>query len=128
MTNDRVTVAAWLDAYRHAWDTYDPTDIEALFAEDCVYHAEPYREPLRGRDAVLAAWLEEPDPKGTYDGRYEPFLVCDDWAVATGQSRYFKDGKLDHVYDNVFVLRFAPDGRCREYREWYMREPKDDGP
>ena len=24
-------------------------------------------------------------------------------------------------YDGVLVVRFAPDGRCSEHREWYFR-------
>jgi hypothetical protein len=31
-------------------------------------------------------------------------------------------------YDNLFLLRFDADGRCQEYREWYMQKPKPDAP
>jgi len=29
-------------------------------------------------------------------------------------------------YDNVWVLRFGPDGRCAEFHEWYAGRPEHD--
>jgi hypothetical protein len=125
---DHASAQRWLDAYAHAWLTYDPEEIGALFTEDAVYHYDPFTEPLHGRDAIVASWLDEDarDPVGTYDGHYEPVLVAGDRVVANGRSRYFEaDGTtLKAEFDNLFLLRFAADGRCAEYREWYMRLPK----
>ncbi|HEV8652012.1 MAG TPA: nuclear transport factor 2 family protein [Actinomycetes bacterium] len=121
MAVDRQQVAAWLDAYVQAWRTYDPKAIGELFSEDAVYAYEPWGEPERGREAIVAAWLEERDEPGTYKGSYEPLAVDGDLAVATGRSRYFEpDGTLQREYHNVFALRFDGEGRCREFREWYM--------
>jgi hypothetical protein len=47
-----------------------------------------------------------------------------DVAVATGSSTYLRaDGSTDKVYDNCFVMRFDPDGRCSSYTEWFMERP-----
>jgi len=48
--------------------------------------------------------------------------VTGDLAIVAGFSRYLDDSRscIDKEYGNVFVLRFAADGRCCEYREWYM--------
>lgn len=123
---DRASVAAWLEAYSHAWQTYDPAEIGALFSEDAAYYNGPYEEPVRGREAIVAAWLENRDAPGTYASHYEPLVVEGDRAVANGRSRYFEaDGStLKTEFDNIFVLRFDAAGRCAEYREWYMRRPK----
>ena len=121
---DREEVAAWLSAYVEAWKSYEPERIGALFSDDaeCRYH--PYDEPLRGRDAIVASWLAEPDEAGTYGGAYTPVAVEGEVAVATGTSTYLApDGSVDQVFDNCFVMRFDPEGRCREFTEWYMREP-----
>jgi hypothetical protein len=121
---DEQAVAAWLDGYSRAWETNDPAEIGALFSEDAVYHYDPFDEPVRGREAIVASWLEDPDPPGTYQSRYRPLLVAGDRAVANGVSRYLHaDGSLDKEYDNLFLLRFDAAGRCAEYREWYMRRP-----
>jgi uncharacterized protein (TIGR02246 family) len=122
---DEQAVAAWLDGYSQAWKTYDPEQIGALFSEDAVYFYNPFDEPVRGREAIVASWLEERDEAGTYEGRYRPVLVAGDVAVARGYSRYLDtNGTLAEEYDNLFLLRFDADGRCAEYREWYMRKPK----
>ena len=124
---DTAAVAAWLDGYSQAWGTYDPADIGALFSQDAVYFDNPFDEPARGREAIVAYWLEDRDPPGTYEGIYRPLLVAGDQAVARGVSRYFNtDGTVEKEFDNVFLLRFDAEGRCREYREWYMRKPPPD--
>lgn len=123
---DRASVASWLAAYSHAWQTYDPAAIGALFAENATYATGPYDEPIRGREAIVAAWLENRDAPGTYAGAYEPLVVEGDRAVANGRSRYFEADRvaLRTEFDNIFVLRFDDAGRCVEYREWYMQRPK----
>ncbi len=124
---DRATVSAWLDAYVQAWKTYEKDAIGALFSEDAIYYYNPYSEPVRGREAIVASWLAEPDIAGTYDAHYEPIVIEGDRAVTNGRSRYFEQGgsKLKDEWDNVFILRFDEQGRCKEYREWYMRRPKE---
>jgi ketosteroid isomerase-like protein len=116
-------VASWLGNYVRAWETYDPDVIGALFAEDVVYEYHPFDEPVRGRLAVVTSWLESKDTPGTYEGQYEPVAIDGDVAVAHGKTRYFKDAskaELDREFDNIFVLRFDEQGRCRSLREWYM--------
>jgi SnoaL-like domain len=121
---DRSAVQQWLDAYIHAWTTYDPGAIGALFTEDAVCYYHPYDALVRGRDAIVASWLEPDrrDPPGTYTGHYEPVAIDGSVAVTNGRSRYFEaDGvTLKTEFDNLFVLRFDDAGRCSEFREWYM--------
>ncbi|HEX5878354.1 MAG TPA: nuclear transport factor 2 family protein [Actinomycetota bacterium] len=122
---DTEAVAAWLDGYSQAWGTYDREQIEALFSENAVYFYDPFSEPVRGREAIVADWLADRDEAGTYEGSYRPVLVAGDAAVARGYSRYYNtNGTIRDEYDNLFLLRFDADGRCAEYREWYMQKPK----
>jgi SnoaL-like domain len=124
---NRITVQAWLDAYVQAWKTYDPKEIGELFSENATYFESPYSEPLRGRAAIVAHWLQEPDSPGKYDSHYEPLAIEGNIAVTNGRSRYFeRDGSMLRAeWDNLFVLRFDSDGRCKEYREWYMERPEN---
>jgi nuclear transport factor 2 (NTF2) superfamily protein len=120
------TVAAWLRAYVRAWETYDPDTVADLFAEDATYAYHAFDEPIRGRLAIVASWLEGKDPAGTYAARYEPVAIDGNLAVAHGRSRYFKDAskaELAREYDNIFLIEFDDQGRCRSFREWYMRPP-----
>lgn len=131
---DRQEVDRWLVAYVEAWKTYDREQIGALFSDDveCRYH--PYDEPIRGRDAVVASWLGEAEEKGgpgrdeegTYDAAYRTVAVDGDAAVATGKSTYTvgPGGPVAEVFHNCFVMRFDQEGRCREFVEWFMEEPR----
>jgi hypothetical protein len=125
---DTQAVADWLDGYSRAWGTYDPDEIGTLFSADAVYYFEPFEEPARGRQAIVAAWLEDRDEAGTYEGSYHPLLVAGDQAVARGSSRYFNtNGSVRAEFENLFLLRFDTGGRCAEFREWYMRKPETGG-
>ena len=112
-------VQRWLDAYVDAWRTYDPAAIGALFTDDAVHAYDPVGEPVRGRDAIVADWLKNPDQPGTWQASYRPLVVEDDRAVAVGGTTY-TNGK---VFENLYVLRFAADGTCAEFTEWYWRHP-----
>ena len=110
----------WLDAYVAAWRSYDRDAIGELFSADATYAYHPYDEPLRGRDAIVAEWVDEPDEPGSWEARYRPLLIDGDRAAATGETRY-ADGQ---TFSNLFVLRFDADGRCRQFVEWFMEHPQ----
>jgi ketosteroid isomerase-like protein len=119
-TMDCAAVDRWLERYVEAWKSGDSDAIGDLFSEEAEYRYQPYADPLRGRAAIVRAWLQEDDPPGTFDAEYRAVAVDGDTAVATGTSTYREPAK---VYDNAFVLRFDGDGRCREFTEWYMQRP-----
>jgi hypothetical protein len=76
-----------------------------------------------GRDAIVSSWLAHPDAPGTYEASYEPIAIDGDVAVTNGRSRYFKDSSRSELikqWDNIFVIEFDKDGRCRSFREWYV--------
>jgi hypothetical protein len=124
----RDDVQRWLDRYVEAWRTYDPATIGDLFADDVSYAYQPYREPTRGRDAVVAEWLESPDDPASWEASYEPYAVDGDRAVAVGESRYLEGGKLARLYYNVWLLRFDDDGRCADFVEYWREHPKEQLP
>ncbi len=121
---NREAAAVWLNDYIAAWKAYDADAIGALFSEDVQYYFSPYSEVVVGRDAVVKAWLEDPDDAGTYDGHYAPIAVDDDVVVANGRSVYYAPGSkaVGAEFDNIFVMRFNDAGQCREFREWYMKK------
>ena len=122
-------VQRWLDTYSYAWITYNPDEIAALFTDDAEYRWHPWDEGdqvARGREQIIAGWLENRDAEGTYRGEYRPLLVKDDMAIAVGMSYYYTDatqGTLKLAYHNLWVLRFTEEGLCRSFTEWYMQAP-----
>lgn len=121
---DTASVSKWLDEYVHAWKSYNPDAIGALFSDDAIYYYTPFDTPLLGRQAIVASWLANRDPSGSYDAHYQPVIVQGDTAVANGRSRYFyADGSLETEFDNIFILRFNAQNQVREFREWYFERP-----
>jgi ketosteroid isomerase-like protein len=134
---DHDTAQQWLDQYVAAWLSYDRDAIGALFSDDVSYRYHPHDEPIVGRGAVVASWLGEtsdetsdgaassPDEPGTYGATYAPVAVDGDVVVATGTSTYrdTPDGPVTQVFGNCFVMRFDDDGRCREFTEYYVKQP-----
>jgi hypothetical protein len=123
---NRSDVQAWLDRYVDAWRANEREPIERLFTRDVVYRFRPYESypAAEGIDAVVDAWLDETrDEPDAWEARYAVYAVEGDRATATGHSRYFAtDDEPERTYHNVFLLRFADDGRCSEFTELYMLE------
>ena len=122
MTHD--AVKSWIDAYVDAWRTYDPAAIGALFAEEATYAYHPYdrgEEVVRGREAIVADWLEERDEPGTWEASYRPLVVEGQRAVAQGTTSYTNGD----FFWNLWTLRFDEENRCTEFVEWFMVRPRD---
>lgn len=112
-------VQDWLDRYLTAWESNDPAAVGELFTDDATYAFHPYDDPVRGRDAIVAAWLATKDEPGSWRAALEPTMVDGDRAVITGTT-WYADGI---TYANLWVLRLAPDGRCSDFVEWFMEYP-----
>jgi hypothetical protein len=117
-------VQRWLDRYVAAWRSNDPGAIGDLFGQAATYRYHAYDEPVTGRDAIVADWLEDPDEADTWDAWYKPYAVDGDRAVAVGESRYTNpDGSLRDLYYNLWTLRFDDDGRCVDFVEYFNALP-----
>ncbi|MEO6351384.1 MAG: nuclear transport factor 2 family protein [Candidatus Limnocylindrales bacterium] len=118
---DRQAFQGWLDRYVDAWKTYEPQGIADLWSDNAEYRYHPLDEPVRGRDAIVANWLESKDDPGTYDAKYEVVAVDGDMHVAKGWSRYFENGQMSDEFWNVYLCRFDADGRCTEFTEYWIQ-------
>ena len=123
MTLDRPAFQAWLDRYVAAWRSYDPAQIGALFSDDARYRYHPKDEPVVGRDAIVADWLDGADPKDTYDAHYEPLAIDGAAHVARGWSRYFTPtGELRDEYWNIYLVEFDDAGQATSFTEWWIQD------
>lgn len=122
-------VQRWIDAYLHAWETYDPAAIGDLFTEDAEYRWHPADEPEVGRAAIVDAWLNpggdsgSRDVPGTYAGDLQPFVGNGNRAVAVGTCTYWTDAtrsEVSRIYYNNWLLEFDEAGRCTSFTEYYM--------
>jgi SnoaL-like domain len=121
---ERSEAQRWLERYVEAWRSNDATIIEGLFSKDVSYRYHAYDEPIVGRDELVRSWLESPDDPDSWEASYTPFVVEGDRMVATGTSRYFPVGEFpERLFYNVFLIEFDDEGRCREFLEYYLKEP-----
>jgi len=123
MALQRDDFQAWLDRYVAAWKSYDAAEIGELFSEDAEYRYHPEDEPERGRDAIVASWLDDQDEPARFDASYEVLAIDGEEHVAMGWSRYYDErGELDDEYSNIYRCQFDADGRCRLFTEWWIRD------
>ncbi|PPF13230.1 MULTISPECIES: nuclear transport factor 2 family protein [unclassified Rathayibacter] len=115
-----IDIESWITGYEKAWATDDAADVAALFTEDAEYFTAPHRDAITPRDAIVEWWLAEEEPA---DPTFAWGLVAltEETAVVEGRTVY----PGDRTYLNLWVIRFAPDGRARSFTEWYMEEPAD---
>ena len=115
--------AEWVAGYVAAWESNDPEQIGALFTDDAVYLTAPDAEPRRGREAIVAGWLEDLDDPGTWSFDWSILDEHDDFVVVQGRTEY----PAEKDYLNLWIIRLAEDGRATEYTEWYMPRPHEGG-
>ncbi|MDO9395096.1 MAG: nuclear transport factor 2 family protein [Herbiconiux sp.] len=112
-------VASWIAGYRRAWESNLPADIESLFTPDARYEPAPSGEAWVGHSAIVAGWLAARDEPGDTEFAFEVIVDTPELGVVQGVSTY-SDGS---VYDNLWVIRRAPDGRATAFTDWWVERP-----
>jgi hypothetical protein len=113
MTRDEVM--SWVAGYERVWRSGDVAGLEQLFTEAAEYRVSPYEPPIVGRDAIEAFWQEGDDDE-VFSVQAEPVAVEGTNAVARLEVRY--GDPVHQEYRDLWVLRFAPDGRVEHFEEW----------
>jgi ketosteroid isomerase-like protein len=114
---DRTAVDAWVDGYERAWRAPGTESLRGLFASEATYRMSPYEEPATGLVQIAELW--ERERKGAdeeFEIAHEIVAVEGDTAVVRLEVQYGGPDPLQ--YRDLWVVRFAADGRCREFEEW----------
>lgn len=121
---DKEQVAAWIAGYERAWRTPGTDTLGEIFTADATYLQGPYDEPLVGLPAIAEMWDEErTGPDEAFEMTSEIIALDGDTAVARIEVVY---GEPDpEEFRDLWILRFAEDGRCRAFEEWWS---SPDGP
>jgi ketosteroid isomerase-like protein len=113
---DTERVRAWVAGYERAWRAAGTDGLAELFTEDISYLQGPYRDPVVGLPAVARMWEAERDgPDEPFDMESEIEAVDGDTAVVRVQVNYRAPAQ---EYRDLWIVRFAADGRCRAFEEW----------
>ena len=113
----REPVVRWIERYEGAWRTAGTDGLAELFTEDASYRTAPFREPYVGLEAIAAMWEREREgPDEQFEMRSDVIAVDGDTAVVRVEVRYAGPPALE--YRDLWIMRFADDGRCRWFEEW----------
>ena len=122
---ERAVAEDWFRRYRAAWESNDEGDIRGLFTDDAVYPGFPDDPaPFTGIEAIVAGWLESADQPGDTDFEWKLLAVDGEVAIAECVTTYVTDTP-PMTYDNLFVIRLAPDGRATEFTDWWIKRRPD---
>jgi ketosteroid isomerase-like protein len=114
---DSTTVTDWVTGYERAWRSPGTDALAALFTEDADYSQGPYRQPVVGLPAIAAMWEAERDgPTEVFTMTSEIVAVQGDTAVVRVEVHYGEP--VHQEYRDLWIIVFAPDGRCRVFEEW----------
>ena len=114
---DRAAVEQWVADYERAWRTQGTELLAELFAPEASYSPSPWAQPVEGLDAIGRFWEAE------RDGPDEEFTMSSDVVAVEGAVavvRVFVDYGAPRArpWRDLWVLRFAADGRCSFFEEW----------
>ena len=113
----RQEAAQWVAAYERAWRAPGTGALAGIFTEDAVYRQGPYQEPVTGLPAIAVMWEAERDgPAEVFQMTSEVIAADGDTAVIRAEVRYGEP--VHQEYRDLWVVRFAADGRCAWFEEW----------
>jgi ketosteroid isomerase-like protein len=123
---DRDQVAYWVGEYERAWRTPGTEPLARLFTPDVTYLPSPWAEPVRGLDTVGEFWdSERKGPDEEFEMTSEVLAVEGPTAVVRVAVDYGEP--LFSRWRDLWVLRFADDGRCAAFEEWPFAPDQRDG-
>lgn len=112
---NRAQVADWIAAYERAWRTAGTGQLAELFADDASYRMSPYEDAVVGLAAIGELWeRERAGPDEEFEISHEIVAVDGGTAVVRVGVEYATGAE----YRDLWLIRFAADGRCREFEEW----------
>ena len=110
-------VDAWVERYERAWRSAGTEALRELFTEDATYRMSPYEEPVAGIAAIAELWEREREgPDEPFEMRHAIVAAEGETAVIRVEVQYGGPERLQ--YRDLWVVRFAADGRCLEFEEW----------
>ena len=111
---DRATVQRWVAGYERAWRDDDTDALAALFTDDVRYRPSPYEPDVAGLEALRSFWPEDDGVRFTL--ATEVLAVDGAAAVVRAVVRYLEPTPQE--YTDLWLLRFADDGRVEDFEEW----------
>ncbi len=107
----------WIDTWTRGWRDHDAETVAAAYAEGAFFLSYPFRERERPRDYARGAFAAEDavelwfaEPRAGVGG-----AAVEYWAIIRSEGR-------DLTLAGVTLLRFGPDGRVADHRDYWAME------
>ena len=126
---DREQAAAWIAAYERAWRAPGADALAGLFTDGATYQQAPYMQPVAGLAAIAVMWeAERAGPSEVF--RMTSEILAVDGGTAVARVNVWYGDPAIQEYRDLWVMRFAPDGRCESFEEWpfWPEQPYHAGP
>jgi ketosteroid isomerase-like protein len=123
---DRRRVQEWVNLYEVLWRSPETGRLAELFHPAAVYLPSPWAAPLQGLAEIAGFWESERDgPDEAFTMSSEVVAVDGDTAVVRVSVEYAasETGR----WRDLWVVQFAPDGRCSSFEEWPFAPDQRDG-
>lgn len=105
----------WIDRLQAARRAGDGVALAELFTAEATYRPQPFAPAVEGLPAIRARW--EAERAGPDTPFAERELVALDGAVAVARVERAAPSS-PHRVRALWVIAFAPDGRCRALEAW----------
>ena len=114
---DASQVAPWLAGYERAWRLPGTAGLTGIFTTGARYSQGPYDEPVIGLSAIARMWDAERDgPDEVFELTTE--IIAVDGATAVVRAQVWYGDPVSQEYRDLWIIKFAPDGRCESFEEW----------
>ena len=104
----------WVAGYERGWREEDLGAVERLFTADARTARHRTRSPRSATTAIRAFWLD--DAGQTFTMSAWPVAVEGDQAAVRVDVSY--GSPVRQEYRDLWLLRFAADGRVADFEEW----------
>jgi nuclear transport factor 2 (NTF2) superfamily protein len=121
------SVQEWLAGYERAWVERDAEAAAMLFTADSQYREQPFQDAFRGVEGVRDYWARVTATQADIALDWGTPITDGDRAAVEWWVRLTNAGEPVTLAGSMTLL-FAPDGRCRELREYWHYAPEQVSP
>jgi ketosteroid isomerase-like protein len=107
----------WIERYRRAWETADADEVVDLFTPDASYRTSVFREPYLGSDAIRQYWQHGAGTQREVAVRMGRPIITGNRVTVEWWTTMIDPDEGEITLPGCLLLRFAPDGRCRDLCE-----------
>ena len=117
-------VQRWIEGWTRGWSAHDSEPIATLYTPGAIFVSHPFRGSQAPAEYAARAFGDEESAVFRFG---EP--VVGDGCAAVEYWAVILSGGREQTLGGVSVLRFAPDGRVVEQRDyWAMEDGRRDPP